>query len=230
MNRTSCLIPPGTLTSTANKLRFARPWIVSQLDPIRVTVRRDGWSRERFCSSETTESYVWNVVGAEGSRPVGEMTPTATPGNPVRIMRGTARIAIQRARAAAQSVKAHLPKADEQNRDARRDRRHDSEGRQRRDRALADHLIRNQAGDDESDHLEPRLESADRANNQLDGDGERHRRQHRDRETAAPEQDREPRGIPHECGGREGDAQPVGDDLRPQEEEEGDRARDEAAS
>src|SRR3989442_186726 len=122
MNRTSCLVPPGTRTSTANKLRFARPWVVSQLDPIHVTVRIAEWSRERSCSSEPTESYVWNVVGSVGSRPVGEMTPTATPGKPVRIMRGTARIAIQRARAAAQSVKAHLPKADEQNRDARRDR------------------------------------------------------------------------------------------------------------
>src|SRR3989442_3856400 len=178
MNRTSGLVPPGTLTSTANKLRFARPLVVSQLDPIGVTVRRDGWSRERFCSSETTESYVWNVVGADGSRPVGEMTPTATPENPVRIMRGTARIAMQRARAAAQSVKAHLPKADEQNRDARRDRRHDSEGRQRRDPALAHHLIRNQARDDESDHLEPRIESGELAYDLLDGDSQRHSRLH----------------------------------------------------
>src|SRR5207245_6337726 len=54
-NRTSCLVPPDTRTSTANRLRFARPWVVSQLDPIGVTVRRDGWSRERFCNSETTE-------------------------------------------------------------------------------------------------------------------------------------------------------------------------------
>src|SRR2546426_12719994 len=113
MNRTSGLVPPGTLTSTANKLRFARPWVVSQLDPIRVRVRRDGWSRERFCSSETMESYVRNVVGAEGSRPVGEMTPTATPGKPVKIMRGTARIATQLTQDAAHTVKPTLPNADE---------------------------------------------------------------------------------------------------------------------
>src|SRR5438128_10601406 len=122
------------------------------------------------------------------------MTPTTAPENPVRTMSGTATIAIHRARAAAPNATAHLPKADEQDRDACRDGRHDSEGRQRRDRALTEDLVRNQAGDDESDHLESRIESGERADDQLDGDGQRHRPEHRDRETAAAETDREPRG------------------------------------
>src|SRR3989475_11534051 len=119
------------------------------------------------------------------------MTPTTAPENPVRTMSGTATIAIHPARIA-QEAKAPLPKADEQDRDARGDGRHDSEGRQRRDCALTEDLVRNQAGDDESDHLESRIESGEGADDQLDGDGQRHRREHRDRETAAPEQAREP--------------------------------------
>src|SRR5207249_10689151 len=96
MNRTSFLVPPGTLTSAAKRLRFASPWVVSQLDPIEVTVKREGCARERFCSSETREAYVCDVVGAVGRLPVGEMTAMAGPENPGRRRNGTARTAIHR--------------------------------------------------------------------------------------------------------------------------------------
>src|SRR5438093_11488195 len=97
MKRMSRFVPPGTRTSAAKRLRFARPCVVSQLDPINVTVNREGWSRERFRNSETRDAYVWKVDGAMGRRPVGGMTPAACRVNPVKSRNGLATIASHRA-------------------------------------------------------------------------------------------------------------------------------------
>src|SRR5437773_568088 len=90
MKRMSRFVPPGTRTSAAKRLRFARPCVVSQLDPIDVTANSEGWSRERFRNSETRVAYVWKVDGAMGRRPVGGMTAAACPENPVNSRNGMA--------------------------------------------------------------------------------------------------------------------------------------------
>src|SRR5213592_4875558 len=113
MKRMSRFVPPGTRTSAAKRLRFARPCVVSQLDPIDVTANREGWSRERFRKSETRDAYVWKVEGAMGRWPVGGMTPAAWPEKPVNTRNGMATIASHRARFDMSEDNAHLPKADE---------------------------------------------------------------------------------------------------------------------
>src|SRR5207249_9272502 len=137
MKRMSRFVPPGTRTSAAKRLRFARPCVVSQLDPIDVTVNREGWSRERFRNSETRDAYVWKVDGAMGRRPVGGMTAAACPVNPVNSRNGMATIASHRARVGMSADNAQVPKADVQDRHLRRDGRDDPEDRQRRQRRPA---------------------------------------------------------------------------------------------
>src|SRR5438067_13894594 len=97
MKRMSRFVPPGTRTSAAKRLRFARPCVVSQLDPIDVTANSEGWSRERFRNLETRDAYAWKVDGAMGRRPVGGMTAAACPETSVNTRNGTATIAIDRA-------------------------------------------------------------------------------------------------------------------------------------
>ena len=72
---------------------------------------------------------MWKVDGAMGRRPVGGMTAAACPENPVNTRNGTATIASHRAPFDMLADNAHLPKADEQDRDARGDGRDDPESR-----------------------------------------------------------------------------------------------------
>src|SRR5437867_13419675 len=145
------------------------------------------WSSESDRNSETRAANVAKDDDPIGRLPVGEMTATACTQNPVNSSNGMATIASHRARFDMLADNAHLPKADEQDRDARGDGRDDPEGRQRRHHALAEHLVRDQAGDDESDHLESRIEAGKWPDDELDCDGQRHRREHRDRESPSPE-------------------------------------------